>query len=382
MTPAISVSPFPVIAFNPVLLPVQAAGFEALLSAPTGAVAELPVLPAVPGEPINSPVVVQENEVAIVAAPQADIEARILPMLAVFDGSTAPHTVSAVAQIRESDELSVPENEGDEAQPALREGTEFALPVPVPVPVVAPAPPVAHKNSAPVMERDVEVNAHSEPAPVPTIPVRQIAATPQTPNKQEIPLMLNQASAIPVADVVGLFAATPLESNSGTTPGFQTLVTDRIADAAVRPATDTSGAVAERALDVARGSLWLDQLAGDIATVQDHNRELSFRLIPAQLGQLDVKIATSESGMQLNFSTQTDEAAQIIGSAQTRLVEELKSQGVRVAGSEVNAGSGHPSFSQQNGQQVRPEIITEFERPSSNVIAPIHTSQPQNGRFA
>ena len=86
--------------------------------------------------------------------------------------------------------------------------------------------------------------------------------------------------------------------------------------------------------------------------------------------------------MQLNFTTQTEAAAQIISSAQSRLVEELKAQGVRVAGSEVNAGSGQQSFAQQNGQSARAAAITEFERPSSDFPESTSQNEPQNGRFA
>lgn len=392
MTPAFAL---PTLLSRPALqmatLPVQATGFEALLSVSSGLVAEAPMMPVAFGKPISLPPVVQENESAKVSTPEADIDADIRPLLAVFSGDPAPISITVVSRSSVGDDVSVPEIENDAAQPAQPECAEMVIPAPVVIPTqiafpaiaaatVAPAvfptdaaaakayqPPkvASSKGGAPVMEPEVKICARTDTAPLPTNRTRQ-----------------NNAGAVPAADLAGLLSSTAFESNSVFGAGFQTIMSDRIADAAVRPLTDVSALVADRALDLARGSLWLDQLAGDIAAVQDHDRDLAFRLIPAQLGQLDVKIATSEDGLQLNFSTQTDEAARIIGNAQSRLVEELKAQGVRVAGCEVNAGSGQSSFAQQNGQSARAQTITEFDRPSSDFPESTPPNEPQNGRFA
>ena len=389
-------------------LPVQAVSFDALFSVSSGPVANTPDTSVAPVEPIGSLPVAEDNAVAIMAVPEADIDAVIRPLLAAYAGDPTPVSISVVSPPSVSGELSVPDGESDEAQPDQPECMEIVVPTPIviPMPIQLPAlvantlapavsptataiakadqpPKVAiPKGSPSVVEPDAEIVAHTQTASVQSNSVRQkIAPVLQQP-MQDALLRANNASAIPVAELAALFAATPVESNSMSGSGFQTIMTERIAETAVRPLADASAVVADRALDVARGSLWLDQLAGDIASVQDLDRDLSFRLIPARLGQLDVKIATSDDGMQLNFNTQTDEAARILGSAQSRMVEELKAQGIRVAGSEVNAGSGQSSFSQHHGQPSRAETIIEFERPSAKFPEPTDANGPQNGRFA
>ena len=386
MTPAFAL---PTLLSRPALqmatLPVQATGFEALLSVSSGLVAEAPMMPVAFGEPISLPPVVQENESAKDSTPEADIDADIRPLLAVFSGDPAPISITVVSRSSVGDDVSVPEIENDAAQPAQPECAEMVIPTPIAfpavvAPTVAPAvfptdtaaakanqpPKVAtSKGGAPVMEPVVKIVVRTDTASLPTNRTRQ-----------------NNAGTVPAADLAGLLGSTAFESNSVFGAGFQTIMVERIVDTAVRPLTDASALVADRALDVARGSLWLDQLAGDIAAVQDHDRELAFRLIPAQLGQLDVRIATSEDGVQLTFSTQTEEASRVIGSAQSRLVEELKAQGVRVAGSEVNTGSGQSSFMQHNGHPARAQTIAEFDRPLPDLPETTPPNEPQNGRFA
>ena len=364
-----------------------------------------PVEPVASVEPVGSRIAAQDNQ------------ATIRPLLAACAGEPTPISIVVVSPASANDETSGGDVKRDEAQPSPTECMEMvipdpvliAIPVPLPAsvasafaPAVTPAalPASAEatkadqrpkatgpKGSPSVMAPDGENGAHMHAVPVQTNSARPTIAPALQRPTQDPPLPVNQAGVAPVADVPGLLPSMSVESNSVSGTGFQTIITERIAEAAIRPLSDASALVADRAMDVARGSLWLDQLAGDIAAMQDNDRDLVFRLIPAQLGQLDVKIANRDDGIQLSFNTQTDEAAHIIGGAQPRLVEELKAQGVRVAGSEVNTGSGHQSFghqssAQQNGQSARTAAIAELERPS--LVSPEQTTanDPQNGRFA
>ncbi|MEQ1537578.1 MAG: flagellar hook-length control protein FliK [Sphingorhabdus sp.] len=410
MTPIFALPLAPNSSSTPFRSAAQAEGFEALLSVSTGPIADGPAMPETIGEPMRPRSAVKENVVAIGVAPESKIETSILPLLAAFAGVAAPEATTVVSQSSVRAEVSSPEIESDDAEPTHRACEEIGVPalVVAPTPIAAPdtvattttALPVVlvsaaattkateptkvaiEKGGPPVMERDVEIGVHVGDVPVQANAARQNTRSALQQPMQEIPLLANNTVVIQATDIAAMLASNAVESNAVTGAGFQTIMTDRTADTAVRPLTDASVIVAERVLDVARGSLWLDQLAGDIAAVQDHDRDLSFRLIPAQLGHLDVKIASSDEGVQLNFSTQTDEAAQIIGNAQARLVEELKTQGVRVASSEVNTGSGQSSFGQQNGSPARAQTISEFDRlhPASSETTP--TPEPQAGRFA
>ncbi len=133
----------------------------------------------------------------------------------------------------------------------------------------------------------------------------------------------------------------------------------------------------ERVLDVARGNMWLDQLAREIVAVQDDTGELSFRLMPAQLGQLDVRVETQDGGLQLNFSAQNSEAAQIVAAAQPRLIEELRGQGVRVAGSDVGASSDQQASGGQSHHHAYPSRQERSAKQTTHNAAPA-----QSGRFA
>lgn len=153
-------------------------------------------------------------------------------------------------------------------------------------------------------------------------------------------------------------------------------------------AADPTALVAERVLDLARNNLWLDQLASDIVATTDNDRALSFRLVPAQLGQLDVRIENRDEGMQIQFTAQTTEATRIVSSAQPQLLEELRNQGMRAVGSEVlNSsdtanGSQNNGFAQQNGQ--RPQAAQQAEIREMGPVS--DQTQPddgqQSGRFA
>ena len=404
MTPALATSLLPVrpgVPMGP--LPAQAAGFDALLSASSAPVAAAAVTPV--GQSMDTPPASQDNEVVTSSVPATKLEADILPLLAAFGDGAAHETISVVSQLSPADEAGNLEIESDDVLFAQRDCAEFVVPTPlvIPTPIALPAtvlataipaalptaPAIVKPNQPPrvgaskggdsAMEPEVNIVAPTGSASVPNIGARQNNA-PLGP--QDVPLLVNSAGAISGADLVSLLAAAPVESNSVVGAGFQSIMSDRLAETGIRPVTDASDVIAERALDMARGSLWLDQLAADIAAVQDHDRDLSFRLIPAQLGQLDVNIGTRDDGLQLNFSTQSEEAARIIGSAQTRLIEELKAQGVRVAGSEVNSGSEQSTAEQQNSQSARAGTITEFERSSPPPPEPTHANDRQNGLFA
>jgi flagellar hook-length control protein FliK len=393
MTP-VSASPLAqVLPSSPFCPAAQTKGFEALLSMPSGPIAEAPVMPVALGEPLGSPPIVPEDA----AVPDAAIEANILPLLAAFGGVATSQEISVVSQPSVSAEVSNPEVDSDDTQLIDREGEETVIPTPVVVPTPIASPNIAAATaiaalvtSAPAAAKATESTkiaisksgATADAVPVQVATARQNSRPVLQQPMQDIPLLANNAVAIPTADLAAILAPAAVESNAAIGAGFQAIMTDRTADTAVRPLTEASAIVAERALDVARGSLWLDQLAGDIAAVQDQDRDLSFRLIPAQLGQLDVKIASNSEGMQLNFSTQTDEAARIIGNAQSRLVDELKAQGVRVAGSEVNSGSGQSATGQQNGSPARAQTISEFDRQHLASSETTPTPEPHNGRFA
>src|SRR3546814_3261737 len=60
----------------------------------------------------------------------------------------------------------------------------------------------------------------------------------------------------------------------------------------------------------------------------------------SDLGRLDVAMQMGGEGVSLKMDTQHEATATIVTAAQGRLVEELRQQGVRVAGAEVTCTPG------------------------------------------
>ena len=140
--------------------------------------------------------------------------------------------------------------------------------------------------------------------------------------------------------------------------------------------------VVERQLDLARDTRWLDELARDIVSVGERSDRLSFRLMPAQLGRLDVDVSTSDSGLSVRIATTSDAAAQIVTAAQPRLIDELKGQGVRIAGTEVSSGGTQSQGQgQQHQQQHGAEHMIEYARRAFGAIDDTNLTRP-SGRFA
>jgi flagellar hook-length control protein FliK len=146
------------------------------------------------------------------------------------------------------------------------------------------------------------------------------------------------------------------------------------------PTADPLRFVVERQLDLARDSRWLDALTRDIVAVADTPDRLSFRLSPPQLGRLDVDLSTSDSGLSVRMNTSTEAAAQIVAAAQPRLIDDLKSQGVRVAEAQVSTGGGQ-SHGQGQQQQREADQMIEFARARFEQANDSNPMRP-DGRFA
>ena len=146
--------------------------------------------------------------------------------------------------------------------------------------------------------------------------------------------------------------------------------------------TDPIRFVVERQLDLARDTRWLDELARDIVSVGERSDRLSFRLMPAQLGRLDVDLSTSDSGLSVRIATTSDAAAQIVTAAQPRLIDELKGQGVRIVGTEVSSGGTQSQGQgQQHQQHHSAEHMIEYARRAFGAIDDTNLTRP-SGRFA
>lgn len=123
---------------------------------------------------------------------------------------------------------------------------------------------------------------------------------------------------------------------------------------------------------------WLDQLARDITASATSDSKLSFRIVPPQLGRLDIAIETRDAGMAVHVKAETREAHLLIANAQHRLEEALSTQGLRVSETSVTSnGGGDLPQHHFVPQEALIEAVTETKREAD---AP--TSGRDAGRFA
>jgi flagellar hook-length control protein FliK len=209
--------------------------------------------------------------------------------------------------------------------------------------------PTETKPDSPAVRKSTESNSISVTAP----------------KRRWTPIALSSVPQLKAAETKAANNVSPLLALDVPNPGdiikLAAPVTriDDISLAGVQTAVPlASQALVERQLDLARNTAWLDELARDIANAGNASDRLSFRLMPQNLGRLDVNITKSDAGLSLHFSTSSDASTQIVSNAHPRLIEELRAQGIRVtdasisstdsqfqsdARSQGRSQSGHPS---------------------------------------
>ena len=236
--------------------------------------------------------------------------------------------------------------------------------------------------AVPAANPDVVVAAIIPAATKPANPVQGAAAPAET-----------GAPAAPVA-ARPRDAAAPPSAFAGTepaatkppeaAPSMTILFAPPAAQGAATPAAAAPVQFAERVLDMGSDGAWIDQLAHDIAATRSDSGDISFRLMPRHLGRLDVAMQMGDEGVSLKMDTHHEATATIVTAAQARLVDELRQQGVRVAGAEVTCTPGETGRqSQGQGRAAAPdpshliETATERAEPRDEDRA-----ADRRGRFA
>jgi Flagellar hook-length control protein FliK len=157
----------------------------------------------------------------------------------------------------------------------------------------------------------------------------------------------------------------------------------------VQPATTaqpiaTAEPVATGHLDLARDSLWLDQLAREIVAVASSEGRLKFSLSPATLGNLDVAISTQSDGVTIQLQPSTETAARIIAAEQPKLTEELRQSGIRLINNDLLSGQQMGNARDHSSPQHTDRHIAHRQpaQPTFPTTLNPAPTQPQRGRFA
>lgn len=315
--------------------PVEAGGAE------TGG-AEAPV--------VKAPPVAAEPARADAAALAATL------LIALRGGAPHPAAVPGKPVPAESEADVMPDTAIAGDAPASTDATNWAA-------IVAATVPAAAKTAKP-----------AETTPAPEADAARTA--PALPRMREI------GAPIPILAGTEMPVAKPAEA----APSMTILFTQLAAQGANLVEAAAPAVVAERVLDMDSDGAWIDQLARDIAATRSDSGDISFRLMPRHLGRLDVAMQMGDDGVALKMDTHHEATATIVTAAQARLVDELRQQGVRVAGAEVTCTPGETGRQSQNqgqGRAVAPdpshliETATERAEPRDDDRA-----ADRRGRFA
>lgn len=393
----------PVASTTPVAITTAAAIVPA---AATGSVAAMDIA-------VEAPVAIAKDKTPKTASePDPDTAAAsVAKLLIALNGSVAkPETKSLKAVATEAKSNGKEATENGTAATAPHE--TVAAPE-TPAPTITPEPaaalpiamaPVAAAVVAVVVGKPMKTNDGTALATGDTSPTAETVATTPTTDKPR------SAEAKPAAPEIETAIATPTAGKpraaplpGPVVPGAEPVAAKPVdaapsmtiqfaqpmtTGAAMLTGTVAPATMAERVLDLASDGAWIDQLAHDIAATKSDSGDISFRLMPRHLGRLDVAMLMGDEGVSLKLDTQHEATATIVTAAQGRLVEDLRQQGVRVAGSEVSCtpGDGNRQMqgqSQGQGRGAAPDVSHLIETVSERVKArDSEEAADRRGRFA
>jgi flagellar hook-length control protein FliK len=137
---------------------------------------------------------------------------------------------------------------------------------------------------------------------------------------------------------------------------------------------------ADKYLDLAQGDLWLDDLAQDIVSMSNTQDKINFRLLPQHLGRMDVNMTTSSAGLTVNIQTETEAARTLLVAGQPRMIDEIRSHGIRVVETQITSGGfdHQSSHTPRHAQPAREPEHAINDEPIE--LSPVHGRT--DGRFA
>ncbi|KTE41063.1 hypothetical protein ATE62_06740 [Sphingopyxis sp. HIX] len=280
---------------------------------------------------------------------------------------------------------------------------QFAVPAGKPA-ATKPAIALPATEGEAASEGETQVAAEAAPitallasavAPIETRPVGKPAADmppAAKPRRDDAPALpaaapkvRGDAPALPMMAALEPAAAKPTAEPSMTILFAQPTTTATTALAAA-----PVGTIAERTLDLSSDDAWIEQLAADIAATKSASGDISFRLMPRHLGRLDVSMTAGDEGVSVKLDTQHEATATIVTAAQTRLADDLRQQGVRVADTQVTCTPNEAGrqFQQgqgqgRNGAQDASHLIeTADDRAEARTETRDERSGERRGRFA
>ncbi len=180
-----------------------------------------------------------------------------------------------------------------------------------------------------------------------TVPTPSVTKTLADQASEAIGDVLDKAST-GAASLTSLGDATPAPAPVPLPADLAALVDTAQIKAPEKPSH--INAQIDRLVDTARDAAWLDRLSQDIAASAASGDKLRFRMMPPNLGALDVSVERQASGMSVSMTTHTADARNLIADSRQQMVDNLKAQGVPLielsltSAGEGQAGHRPPTF--------------------------------------
>jgi flagellar hook-length control protein FliK len=138
-----------------------------------------------------------------------------------------------------------------------------------------------------------------------------------------------------------------------------------------------------RPLDVANDNRWIASLAQDIAAFQGDDGMLRFQLLPRQLGRIEVSVQTGSEGVSVRVSAENAAAQTILAAAQSRLVDDLRNNGVRIVAADIGMQTQGGAHDRRDHDRSNPDQRWNFiETGHAADLTPHRTGRPGSDRLA
>lgn len=131
-----------------------------------------------------------------------------------------------------------------------------------------------------------------------------------------------------------------------------------------------------RLLNLGDDHHWVASLARDIAALQADDGLLTFHLLPRHLGRIDVAVQTGSDGVSVHVAAENAAAQALLAAAQTRLVDDLRQNGVRVVATDIGMAADGATPDRRDNDRPHPDQRWNFVE-TGHLADPV---RPRTGR--
>ncbi|MDB5738364.1 MAG: flagellar hook-length control protein [Sphingomonas bacterium] len=305
------------------------------------------------------------------ASPETGDDATILLALSAQAAPllVAPVPPAAVvpADVSKTTDKTVPQGVPAKSAMATVPATLVAddTPPPAVVPSEAKSPPATLLAALSAKPDATPTPTPTPPAPAAVVTDQPIVA-PLAVQGSTSAILLARAGGKPVADRAK--SAKPVDADRDdavsatsdaipTTPIAAPASPALAASPTTAPIPDAGQSLAtggaDRQLDLAKDSAWLDGLSRDIASTGDAKGTLRFGLSPQRLGDIQVEMKRGDDGAAITLTTGNAATQAILIDAKPQLLADARAHGLHISDARVDLGGGATNSDSGQRSQAR-----------------------------